>query len=104
MEKAAFAQRLAELRMPKNSSARDMSISLGFSPNYITQIENKRNYPAMESFFYICEYLGVTPKEFFDTESTAPTKANELLEIAKSLPPDQLDTLIALAKGLKNNK
>lgn len=104
MEKAEFGVRLAKLRENKHRSARDMSLSLGFSENYINGIENGHNYPAMAAFFNICETLGVTPKEFFDTESTAPTKANELLEIAKSLPPDQLDTLIALAKGLKSNK
>lgn len=55
----------------------------------------------MMTFFYICDYLGIEPKDFFDTKSTNPTKANELLEIAKSLNSDQLDNLIALAKGLR---
>ena len=39
-----------------------------------------------------------TPQEFFDVGSTNPTKANELLRIAKTLPNDQLDHLIAIAK------
>lgn len=81
-----------------------MSLSIGQSENYINEIENAKSYPSMTGFFYICEFLGITPQEFFDTESTAPTKANELLEIAKSLPTDQLDMLIGLAKGLKNSK
>ena len=44
---------------------------------------------------------GITPKEFFDTETVNPTKATELLDVAKSLSNDQLDNLIAIAKGLK---
>ena len=61
-------ERLAKLRTQKGVSARDMSLSLGQANNYINNIENKKSLPAMQSFFYICEYLGVTPQEFFDEE------------------------------------
>ena len=73
-----LAERLARLRSNKGVSARDMSLSLGQSENYINMIENKKSYPSMTVFFYICEYLGVTPKEFFDYEQQAPTADNEL--------------------------
>lgn len=101
MEKAEFIKRLVELRMNKGVSSRDMSLSIGQSAGYINNIENGVNFPSMTAFFYICEYLGVTPQEFFDTETVNPTKANELLEAAKDLSNDQLDNLIAIAKGLK---
>ena len=87
--------------MNKGVSARDMSLSIGQSPNYINGIENGDSYPSMTTFFYICDYFGITPKEFCDIDATNPTKAAELMEIAKSLPNDQLDNLILLAKGLK---
>ena len=101
MEQQDFIRRLTALRENKNVSARDMSLSLGQGVNYITQIENAKSYPSMAMFFVICDYFGITPKEFFDLDSTDPTKATTLLEIAKSLPGEQLDTLITLAKGLK---
>lgn len=101
MEKAEFIKRLVELRMNKGVSARDMSLSIGQSAGYINNIENGVNYPSMSIFFYICDYLGVTPAEFFSTETVNPTKANELLSVAKYLSDDQLDNLIAIAKGLK---
>ena len=56
-------ERLAKLRALKGVSARDMSLSLGQANNYINNIENKKSLPAMQSFFYICEYLGVTPQK-----------------------------------------
>ena len=37
-----FYKRLAELRLQKGVSARDMSLSLGQSESYINKIENKR--------------------------------------------------------------
>lgn len=101
MERTDFTKRLVELRQNKQVSARDMSLSLGQSPGYINNIENGVNYPSMTVFFYICDYFGITPKEFFDTESTDPTKANELLKVAKGLNNEQLDHLIAIAKGLQ---
>ena len=100
-EREDFIKRLVQLRMNKGVSARDMSLSIGQSPNYINGIENGDSYPSMTTFFYICDYFGITPKEFFDIDATNPTKASELMEIAKALPNDQLDNLILLAKGLK---
>lgn len=81
MEKADFINRLVELRMSKGVSARDMSFSIGQSAGYINNIENGVNYPSMSVFFYICDFLDVSPKEFFDTEMKSPTKANELYSI-----------------------
>ena len=101
MKKEDFVKRLTELRILKGVSARDMSLSIGQSAGYINNIENGVNLPSMTTFFYICDYLGIEPKDFYDTKSTNPTKAYELLEIAKSLSNDQLDNLIALAKGLR---
>lgn len=101
MEREDFCKRLTQLRMNRGVSARDMSLSIGQSPNYIIGIEGGKNYPSMETFFYICDYFGITPKEFFDIESTNPSKATELMEIVKSLPNEQLDLFIALGKAVK---
>lgn len=101
MTEKDFSLRLAILREEKGVSTRDMSLSMGQNPGYINNIESGKSMPSLPGIFYICEYLGITPKEFFDTDSTNPTKANELLDIAKSLSNEQLDNLIALAKGLR---
>ena len=101
LEQKEFSQRLSELRLNKGVSARDMSLSLGQSPSYINNIETGVSYPSMTVFFYICEYLGITPSEFFDTESKNPSLQNELLKSVKGLSNEQLDNLISLAKGLK---
>lgn len=93
--------RIIQLRMQKGVSARDMSLSLGQNDSYINRIENKKSLPFLTGFFYICEYLGITPKEFFDTETENPTKARELLAVAKGLNSEQLDHLIAIASGLR---
>lgn len=101
MEKEKFSLRLSQLREEKGVSARDMSLSLGCSENYINNIENKLAYPSMTVFFYICEYLNITPEEFFATENKNPLKVKELVSAVKGLSDEQLDSLIVIAKGLK---
>ena len=101
MNKQEFSERLSALRINKGVSARDMSLSIGQSPGYINNIENGINYPSMQVFFYICDFLGISPKEFFDTDTGNPSKANELLDVCRHLSDAQIDHLLALAKDLK---
>lgn len=101
MREKEFAVRLAVLRENKGVSARDMSLSMGQNPGYINNIESGKSLPSLPGLFYICEYLGISPMEFFDTENNNPTKSKELLEAAKNLSSEQLEHLIAIAKGLK---
>ena len=92
--------RLTQLRMQKNVSARDMSLSLGQANNYINSIENRKALPSMQSFFYICEYLGVTPQEFFDEGNACPVRLRELMDEAKRLDESALVHLLALMREL----
>jgi len=80
-----FPVRLAQLRQSKGVSARDMSLSIGQNKNYINHVENRKMLPSMQVFFYICEYLGITPKDFFDEGNTEPELISELVTNAKKL-------------------
>ena len=101
MEKEEFIKRLTELRMNKGVSARDMSLSLGQSPGYINNIENGVNLPSMSLFFYICDYFGITPLEFFDMGNSDPAKIQELVSAAKGLNSSQLEHVIAIINDIK---
>ena len=83
MDEKEFAIRLARLREKKGVSARDMSLSIGQNPGYINHIETGQGTPSLSGIFYICEYLGITPSEFFDTDSPNPTKLNKINEYLK---------------------
>ena len=101
MEEKDFSLRLARLREKKGVSARDMSLSIGQNPGYINNIETGKSMPSLTGIFYICEYLGVTPSEFFDLESTNPVKIDAIVQDMKHLDDAQLDTIAALVKGLR---
>lgn len=96
-----IAKRIAQLRYEKNISARDMSLSLGQSAGYINNIENKKSLPSMKMFLEICDYLEVTPKEFFSDEVASPVTLREAIEALKPLSPAQLDLMIAIAKEMR---
>lgn len=96
-----FYKRLTELRMAKNVSARDMSFSLGQSENYINNIENKHNFPSMQVFFYICDYFGISPMEFFDMEARDPSRLKEIADKMKSLNDEQLTLIESIIDNIK---
>ena len=100
MEKEQFARRLVELRQAKNISARDMSLSLGQSAGYINNIENGVNLPSM-GMFYICDYLGVSPEEFFRVESADPVRLRTLGEKMQRLNSHQLELVEQLVQEMR---
>ncbi|MDE6088206.1 MAG: helix-turn-helix domain-containing protein [Oscillospiraceae bacterium] len=101
MDSDFISERIARLRTAQNISARDMSLSLGQSQSYINNIENKKALPSMQMFLYICEFLHITPAEFFDEAITAPDSFDEAVKVLKSLKKEQLHLLIALANEMK---
>lgn len=99
-----FPVRITELRTQKGVSARDMSLSLGQSESYINKIENKRTLPSMAGFIYICEYFGITPQEFFNTDSHAPQKSKELLHALEKLSASQTEHIMLIIRDILENK
>ena len=100
MEKKDVALRLARLREKKGVSARDMSLSIGQNEGYINNIETGKSNPSLDGILYICDYLGITPAEFFDLDSTNPSKLDAIVKDMKKLNDQQLDILAALVRDL----
>lgn len=96
--------RIVKLRLQKNVSARDMSLSLGQNSNYINQIENKKALPSLQGLFYICEYLGITPQEFFDEEAAYPAQLAEVVEDMKKLDSAMLACVAGLVKEIASRQ
>ena len=100
MYEKLFSKRLAELRIQKGVSARDMSLSLGQNPGYIRTIKSGSAFPAMSNFFYICEYLNVTPQEFFDFKEDHADGINALVDQLDKLDEEQIQALTAFIKTI----
>lgn len=96
-----FQERLANLRNKKGVSARDMSLSIGQNAGYINNIETGKALPSMSGFFYICEYLNITPKDFFDTDTNLPETINEIVDNLKKLDEDKVNAIKIIVSEMK---
>lgn len=100
MDEKDFSLRLAQLREKKGVSARDMSLSIGQNPGYINNIESGKSMPSLSGIFYICDYLDITPSEFFDLESQNPTRLNDVVKDLKRLNDKQLEAISTIIKDI----
>lgn len=104
MYEEEFPTRLAKLRSKKGVSSREMSLSIGQNTGYISNIECGKALPSMSVFFFICEYLQISPKDFFDVENENPAKLCQLIVDLKKLDDEQLELISAMVKNLIKSK
>ena len=95
-----FSLRLAKLRTQKGVSARDMSLSMGQNPGYINNIETGKSMPSLSGFFYICDYLDITARDFFDDGNEYPEQLRTVFQDMQKLSPEQIQNIHAIVKGL----
>ena len=103
MNEDYIRERITQLRIQKNISEYKMSIDLGHSKSYIQSISSGRALPSMTEFLIICDYLGITPLEFFDTDNKNVLIINEINSLLKTMSNDDLDIVLSIAKRLNNN-
>ena len=102
--KEEFGMRLAKLRTATNISAREMSLAIGQNASYINRIENNKAYPSMEVFFYICDYLKISPADFFDDRVTYPKNVEAFCKKIQHLQLRQLNLLEQVADEFQIKK
>lgn len=104
MNENYISERITQLRTQMGVSARDMSLSMGQADNYINNIENKKSFPSVQNLFYICEYLKVSPGEFFDEGNIAPSVLNELIAELKPLNKEALEHLLGFVREFRSKR
>jgi len=104
MNEDFIRNRITELRLKKGISEYKMSTDMGHSKSYIQSITSRRALPSLSEFIYMCEYLGVTPKEFFDENITEPILVRQLCNLVSNLPDKDLLALINIADRLNEKK
>lgn len=95
-----FSRRMSQLRERKGVSARDMSLSIGQNAGYINSIENGKSMPSMPAFLSICDYLGITPAEFFDLDSNTPERLREVISNFKLLDDEAFTGVETIVRRL----
>ena len=104
MEENFIRERITKLRIQKNVSEYKMSLDLGHSKSYIQSIASGRSLPSMSEFLYICEYLNVSPSEFFNEETDNPILFEQNLSGMRKLGKDDLLLLHTIIRRLQSEK
>ena len=95
-------ENISVFKTKKNVSEYRMSTNLGHSKSYMQSISSGRSMPSLGEFLYICEYLGVTPKEFFDEDMKEPQLVQRLCELTRNMSEADLSVLISIAERLND--
>ena len=96
--------RISDLRLKKGVSEYQMSKELGHSRGYIQGITSGRSLPSMTEFLYICDYLGITPKDFFDEEIDYPALVRRIQESVSRMSESNLDMLIPFVERFEQTR
>ena len=90
MDKNFIGERISELRLKKNVSEYQMSLDLGKNKSYIQSLTSGRSLPTMQSFLDICDYLEVTPQQFFDSELHNLPLIDKATDLMKQLDDEDM--------------
>lgn len=101
MEGNFVRERITELRLKKGIAENRMSLDLGHSRSYMQSISSGRALPSMTEFLAICDYLEVSPKEFFNEESTNGYLLNKITKEVKDLNEQDLQLLLEIISRFK---
>ncbi|WP_077610642.1 helix-turn-helix domain-containing protein [Clostridium sp. Marseille-P2415] len=102
MEQDYINKRITELRIKKGVAEHKMSIELGHSRSYVQSISSGRSLPSMAEFLAICEYLDVTPKDFFDNDNPNPPLIRDAMDKLKTLPESDLLLILTMINRLQS--
>lgn len=94
-------ERITQLRLAKGVSEYQMSYDLGHSRGYINNISSGKSLPSLNEFFYICDYFGISPGEFFDKDQTNPTLAAKAMDEIKYLDDEDMLFVLSLINRLR---
>ncbi len=104
MTDSFIRERITQLRIKKGVSEYRMSTDLGHSKSYIQSITSGRALPSLSEFLYICDYLEVTPRDFFDQDITEPILLRQLMNLTRHMSDKDLLALINIADCLNEKQ
>lgn len=100
MDTKFIRDRISQLRLQKGVSEYQMSYDLGHSRSYIYNISSGKSLPPMAEFLQMCDYLGITPSQFFDDSLDNPALLQTAIEELRKLNDDDLMLIIGHIRRL----
>ena len=98
MEIKEILSRVGYVRNKANLSAREVSLRMGMSPQYVAQLESGRIVLTVEKLLQILEICEFPIERFFSSNIAEYNVDNELKLLIESLPLDKKKNIIEFIK------
>lgn len=98
MEIKEILSRIGYVRNKANLSAREVSLRMGMSPQYVAQLESGRIVLTVEKLLQILEICEFPIERFFSSNIADYNVDNELKALIESLPIDKKKNIIEFIK------
>lgn len=89
-------ERITQLRLEKGVSEYQLGYGLGHSRGYIYNISSGKSLQPMKELSAICDYLGITPQQFFDNDTAHPELLQQTVQKRKGLSAEDLRLIQAI--------
>ena len=99
MEIKEILSRIGYVRNSANLSAREVSLRIGMSPQYVAQLESGRIVLTVEKLLQILEVCNFPIDRFFSFNIVDYNVDNELKTLIESLPTDKKKNIIEFIKN-----
>lgn len=98
-----IGERIAFFRAAKGLTVNRLATLSGISQSYLRDIEIGKNHnPTIELLECLCDTLGISLKDFFDTDSTNKIQDDPLIHEIYQLNPEQRKNLEAFLKSMRS--
>lgn len=98
MEIKEILSRLGYVRNKANLSAREVSLRIGMSPQYVAQLESGRIVLTVEKLLQILEICEFPIERFFSSNIADYDVDNELKSLIESLPLSKKKNIVEFIK------
>lgn len=98
MEIKEILARIGYVRNQANLSAREVSLRMGMSPQYVAQVESGRIVLTVEKLLQILEICQFPIERFFSSNIVDYQIDNQLKSLIETLPTDKKQHMVALLK------
>lgn len=97
-----IGERIAYFRTSKGYSVNHLANKAGISQSYLREIEMGRySNPSVDVLDVLCTTLGISLKEFFDTDADLHNINDSLLKEIAQLTPEQRENLTQFLKSIR---
>ena len=98
MEVKEILSRIGYVRNKANLSAREVSLRMGMSAQYVAQVESGRIVLTVEKLLQILEICDFSVERFFSPNIVDYNVDNQLKSLIEALPTDKKKSLIEFIK------